>query len=330
MKTLFVVVLFAAAAYAQSTTSATFHFTTPQTTQSLQEALTIVRTVASCPQVTADEAQTLTFEGTQAQVSMAQWMLTQLDTKGNENLALEYKSPAGDDVARVTFLANVSGAQQMQEVLTVLRTVADIARIFNYTPRQALVLRGKTEDIAFAEWLIDQLNLPASRKPDTTPRIYAGTLMGYGRAANIPQAAQVNYLTNITSPQGMQEALTILRTVGDIAKVFNYSALHAFSMKGNQADISRAQWMIQELNQPQGAGAGAQVYQTPGADDITRIFFLSNATGAQMSAAAQAIRAQTTKKVFYMTSPAALVVRGTSDQIEAAVQLMAQRNGLAD
>ena len=302
-----------------------FHFTTAQSQQSLQEAATILRTVANLPQVSIDIQQsTLTFHGPSEQVAMGQWMMAQLDTKGNEGAALQYTSPVGNDVVRVNFLTHTTGPQQMQEALTMLRTVADIARIFNFTARQAIVIRAKSADMVFAEWIVDQLNIPAGGKLDATPRAYPGaTTSGY--------VARFNYLTNISGPQAIQQALTVLRTVGDIRKIFNYSSLPALAMRGPETDIDRAEWMLQELNQPPGPNAGTQVYQTPGADDLTRIFFLTNATDQGMAAALTAIRTGTTvRKAFYMTKPAAIVVRGTADQNEAAVQIMAQRNGLAD
>ncbi len=302
-----------------------FHFTTAQSQQGLQEAATILRTVANLPQVSIDSQQsTLTFHGPSEQVAMGQWMMTQLDTRGNEGAALQYTSPVGDDVARVNFLTNMTGPQQMQEALTMLRTVADIARIFNFTGRNAIVIRAKSADMAFAEWIVDQLNIPAGGKLDATPRVYAGvTPSGY--------VARVNYLTNISGPQAIQETLTILRTVGKIQKIFDYSSLPALALRGPQSDVDRAEWLIRELNEPPGPSAGTQAYQTPGADDVTRIFFLANATPQGMNAALTAIRSQTHPSgAFFMSKPAAIVVRGTADQIEAAVEIMAQRNGLAD
>jgi hypothetical protein len=322
MKKLLAVAFIAAMAYGQD---GVFHFTSPQTKQGLQEAATIVRTVADVPQLSIDETQsTLTMHAAPAQLAIAQWILSQLDTPGNESAVLEYKSPAADDVVRVNFLANVTEPRPMQELLTVLRTVADIAKVFNYNSRHALVLRAKSADMAFAEWIIDQLNLPANQKLDASPRVYPGVT-----AFN--QVARVNYLDNISSQQGMMEMLTVLRMVGEIAKVFNYTSLHAMVLRAPDSDVARAEWMIQELHQPAGQqNAGAQVYQTPGADDVTRVFFLSNATPQGLNAAISAIQSETkNRKVFYMNAPAAVVVRGTADQIEAAVQVMAQRNGLA-
>jgi type II secretory pathway component GspD/PulD (secretin) len=291
----------------------------------MQEAATIVRTCAELPKVSVEAAQSsLTFDGPAAQVATAQWILTQLNTPGNEGAALEYKMPSGEEAVRVNFLATVSQPQQMQEMLTVLRTVADVIRVFNFTAREALIVRAKPDQLAFAEWIIDQLNVPASQTAGAAPRIYPGSIEpGYG--------ARVNYLANVTSTQGMQEMLTILRTVGNIAKVFNYSSLHALTLRAPDADLERAEWLIQKLDVPAAAqNSGAQVYQTPGSDDITRIFFLTNASQEAMQTVLGAIRSEAKiRKVFNLTAPAAVVVRGTADQVEAAVQVMAQRNGLA-
>jgi len=38
-----------------------------------------------------------------------------------------------EQVVKVFYLNNVTGAQEMQEILTVLRTVVDVAKVFNYT-----------------------------------------------------------------------------------------------------------------------------------------------------------------------------------------------------
>jgi len=153
MKTSFALAFFLVSARAHAQTGA-FHFTSPQTQQSMQEAATIIRTVADVPQVSIDTSQsTLTFEGPQTQIDMAEWILGQLNQTGNESTPAEYKSTAGDDVVRVNFLANVTGPQPMQELLTVLRTVADIAKIFNFTSRQAVVVRAKMADIGLPNGL---------------------------------------------------------------------------------------------------------------------------------------------------------------------------------
>ena len=324
---IFVGCLFATAAFAQTAAvDGTFHFTSPQTPPSLQEAAIILRTVADIPQVSVDATlATLTFHGPADKVAAGQWMLGELDRPGGETALHEYPMANGE-VVRVNFLTNVQTGQAMQEMLTVLRTVADISKIFNYVPRQAIVLRGSEGRVSFAEWIVDQLNQPAQQKPDTTPREY--TLTTDPRKG---PAVRVNYLTNVTTPRGMQEMLTVLRTVGEIQKIFSYTNQHAFVLRGNDSDIARAEWLIQNLDQQPGQqAAGTHVFNAPTGDDVTRIFYVANATPQGLQTAVTNIRAEAkVRQAFSTTSPSAVVVRGTSDQVEAAAQIIAAGNGLA-
>jgi hypothetical protein len=324
---IFVGCLLATAAFAQTAgVDGTFHFTSPQTPQSLQEATTILRTVADIPQGSVDATlATLTIHGPADKVAAGQWMLGELDRPGGETALHEYPMANGE-VARVNFLTNVPNGQPMQEVLTVLRTVADLQKVFNFTSRQAIVLRGSEGTIAFSEWILDQLNLPAQQKPDATTREYTLT-------ANIRReaAARVNYLTNVTTVRGMQEILSTLRTVGEIQKIFNYTNQHALVLRGNDSDIARAEWLIQNLDQPPGQqAAGTHAFNASAGDDVTRIFYVANATPKGLQTAVAAIRTEAkVRRVFSTTTPSAVVVRGTSDQVEAAAQIISAGNGLA-
>ena len=324
----FVGCLLATAAFAQTTgADGTFHFTSPQTPQSLQEAATILRTVADIPQVSIDASlATLTFHGPADKVALAQWMLGELDRPGGETALHEYPMANGE-VARVNFLTNVPNAQPMQEVLTVLRTVADLQKVFNFTSRQAIVLRGGEGTVAFSEWIVDQLNLPSQQKPDATAREYTLTNANPKSGA----LARVNYLTNVTTARGMQEILSTLRIVGEIQKIFNYTNQRALVLRGNDSDIARAEWLIQDLDQQPGQqAAGTHVFNTPTGDDVTRIFYVANATPQGLQTAVTAIRTEANvRRVFSTTAPSAVVVRGTSDQVEAAAQIFAAGNGLA-
>jgi hypothetical protein len=321
--------LLASAALAQTSgVDGSFHFTSPQTPQSLQEAATILRTVADIPQVSVDASLvTIAFHGPSDQVAAAQWILGELDKPGGETAAHEYTMTNGD-VARVNFLTNVPNVQGMQEVLTVLRTVADLQKVFNFTSRQAIVLRGSQGTVAFTEWILDQLNLPAQQKPEATPREYTVTVNPTPRSGN---AARVNYLTNVSTPRGMQELLTVLRTVGDINQVFNYTNQRALVLRGNDNDVARAEWLIQNLDQQPGQqAAGTHTFNAPTGDDVTRIFYVANATPQGLQTAVATIRTEARiRKVFSTSAPSAVVVRGTSDEVQAAAQIIAAGNGLA-
>ena len=321
-RTLLAGMTFATLAYAG--VDGTYHFTSPQTPQSMQEAATIVRTVAQIPQVSIDASNaSMTFNGPADAVNLAGWILPQIDRPAGDNTIHESKLPNGD-IARVNFLPNAATPQQVQEMLTILRTVADVQKTFNFTPNRALVLCGPEWQISFAEWIIDQVN----QTPDSTPRQFT---VGGPDQTGMGHGARIRFLTNTTAPGQVQEILTVLRTVGDVRKVFNYTATHALVLRASDTELERAEWLIQQLDIPASQATGNKTYTSPAADDITRVFYLSNTTPQGLQAALSGIRTELRiNKAFPTTSPSALVIRGTTDQIGAATQWMAAHNALAD
>ncbi len=67
-----------------------------------------------------------------------------------------------DQVVKVFYLSNVTTPQEMQEILTVLRTVVDVQKVFNFTSQNALVVRAEADTMALVEKLIADLDKPRS------------------------------------------------------------------------------------------------------------------------------------------------------------------------
>jgi general secretion pathway protein D len=65
-----------------------------------------------------------------------------------------------EQVVRVFYLSNVTSPQEMQELLTVLRTVVDVQKVFNFTAQNALVVRAESDTMALVEKLISDLDKP--------------------------------------------------------------------------------------------------------------------------------------------------------------------------
>jgi hypothetical protein len=313
---------------APTTVTGTFRFTTPQIQQSLNEAVTIIRTVAAVPQVSVDAATAvLTFSGPADAVNFAEWILPQIDKVAGDETLHEYRLPSGD-IGRVNFVSNVQRTQQMQELLTVLRTVADVQKIFNFTSNQAIVLRGPEWEIAFAEWIIDQINQPVRQQPDTTPREF---MIGGPDFRGMGHGARINFVANMKSQLQIQELLTVLRTVGDVMKVFSYTSSPALVLRAGDTDLQRAEWIIQQLDLSAVQPPGAKAFTAPVGDDVTRIFYLRNTTPQWLHSAVTGIHSELNiKKIFSTTSPANIVVRGTTDQIASAVAWMTAHNALVE
>ncbi len=309
------------------TVAGTYHFTTPQTPQSMEEATRMVRTGGAVGPTSADiSTATLTFNGLAEDVAFAEWALPQIDKVTGDGALHEYRLPSGD-VARVVFVQNVTKPQEMQELLTVLRTVGDVQKISIISSNHALVMRAPEWQVTFAQWIIDQLNVPEGQKPDTTPREFT---VGGPDFRGLSHGARVNFLANRTTPQQMQELLTVLRTVGQVQKIFSYTTSHALVLRAGDTDLQRAEWLIQQLDRPAGPPAGAVTFAAPEGDDVTRIFPVPNGNPQWIHGAIGSLRSELNiSKIFSTTTPANIIVRGTSDQIAAVAAWMTSHNALA-
>src|SRR5438270_364759 len=118
-----------------------FHFTHTETGQDVQEIATVIRGMTEIQQASADDAQrSLTVRGTAGQVAFAEWLFYELDKPTNpQTLAQprpqaatrEYRlSNNGDEVVRVFYLTQTKTPQDLQEVATLVRSMAEIRRLF--------------------------------------------------------------------------------------------------------------------------------------------------------------------------------------------------------
>jgi hypothetical protein len=308
--------------------SGSYHFATPQTQQSMQEATTTVKVVGNLAQSSFDlSTATLTFSGPVEGVALAEWVLPTIDKVTGDGALHEYTLPSAD-MARVVFVQNATKPQELQELLTILRTVADVQKVYAINSNHAFVIRAPEWQMLFSEWIIDQLNVPPGQKPDTTPREFT---VGGPDFRGLGHGARVNFLASMTRRPQPLELLTVLRTVGDIMKVFSYTSGNALVLRAGDTDLERAEWLIQQLDMPTGHPAGTGTFTAPAGDDVTRIFSVPNANPQWIKGALDSMRSELNiKKTFSTTTPANVIVRGTTDQIAAAAKWMALHNALSE
>jgi general secretion pathway protein D len=63
-----------------------------------------------------------------------------------------------EEEVKVFYLSNVTTPQELQEMLTVLRTVVDVQKVFNFSSQNALIVRADTDTMALVEKLISGLD----------------------------------------------------------------------------------------------------------------------------------------------------------------------------
>jgi general secretion pathway protein D len=79
-------------------------------------------------------------------------------TNDNANKRRDYE----EQVTKVFYLQNVSTQAELQEIVNVVRTAADINRVFPYNAQFALVVRGEADRVELAGKLIHDLDKPKS------------------------------------------------------------------------------------------------------------------------------------------------------------------------
>jgi len=67
-----------------------------------------------------------------------------------------------EQVMKVFYLSNVTTPQELQEIVTAVRSVADIQRLFVYNAQNAIIARGEADRIALAGKIIHDLDKPKS------------------------------------------------------------------------------------------------------------------------------------------------------------------------
>lgn len=101
-----------------------------------------------------------------------------------------------DEVVKVFYLKNVTSVQEFQEVVTAVRSVTDIRRMFTYNAQNAVMARGTVDQINLAEKLFHDLDKPKSEvvidlivlevNTDRTKTIAAGLVSGGTTGLVIP------------------------------------------------------------------------------------------------------------------------------------------------
>ncbi len=67
-----------------------------------------------------------------------------------------------EQVVKVFYLNNIVNTTELQELITTLRTVTDIQKIYNYTTQNALIIRCEADRMLLAEKIIADLDKPRS------------------------------------------------------------------------------------------------------------------------------------------------------------------------
>lgn len=148
-------------------------------------------------------------------------------------------------------------------------------------------------------------------------------------AASAQDVSRVFQLHHIDGQQDQQEFATMVRTISDLKTINADAAQKTLSVTGTPTQIATAEFLYTELDRQTVPDSVSQEYKVANnADDVVRLFFLTNATTIQdFQEVATTIRTiAEIRRVFTFNTPRALAVRGTADQISAAAFMVNELN----
>jgi type II secretory pathway component GspD/PulD (secretin) len=216
-----------------------FFLAHPRTPQQLNEFVTNVRNIVDVRRLfTYPALNAIVLRGTDSQVAMTAWLVNQLDQPvGTASPAPNQYKLTADDLGRVFNLTNPQTPQQIQEMVTLIRSVADVQRIFVYNARKSVAMRGTSEQIALAEWLVKLLDRPAPAAGTNEYRLTKGP----------DNLVRVFYLPSSRTQQERLDVAVQVRSTTHMGRLFVYSPLGALAVRGTVGQVATAEKVIEEM-----------------------------------------------------------------------------------
>lgn len=316
-----ILALFAVTAWGQDV-SRVYHFANIKTPAGYQEVMNIFRSAAEVRDVSVNAANaSLAADGTADQMALTDWLFPEVDQPAAGPAPANHTYTMGSGgVVRVLHFAHAGTPAQMQEIVNVVRTAADVNRVFPVRSAGLIVVRGTADQVALTDWLVQQLDVvgPTPGAP-TQARQFPGVT---------DSEVRVVHPAHTITPVGLQELTNSLRTIADMNRVFPVNAPGVLLFRGNADSVALAEWLVNQLDLPAGQQGPAPHEQQLNTrfDKVARVFYLTHAGSAQaLQQIVTSVRTEAkVARIYPCSQPQALAVRGTADQISAAADLIAQ------
>jgi hypothetical protein len=217
------------------------------TVQDFQEVATTVRTIVEIRRVFGyNTPRALALRGTADQMAAAEFILHELDQPADAKrvnsreiqMIDTSKFPATQ--VRVFYLPYAATVQQFQEVATMIRTVAEIRRVFTYNSSRAVIVRGTSDQLALAGWFIEELGKPVTAGTASQKYTYPDV---YHDGGNL---VRIFYVKDTPTVAAFQQVATQVRTSTKMRMVFTYNESRALAVRGTEAQLATTEQMLQD------------------------------------------------------------------------------------
>ena len=127
------------------------HLDTPQ---AIQEITNVIRSLADMQRCFPIQSRRiLVMRGSDDQMTLAKWLLEQLDSPAGQGTTEFKVGGAGNQIAQVAYV-NARTPQSLMETVVEIRTQTQIQRVFAFNPQKAVALRGTADQLARAQQVI--------------------------------------------------------------------------------------------------------------------------------------------------------------------------------
>lgn len=318
--------LFALAAWSQ-TSDKVFYFAHLNSPKEMQELTNVVRSIGDIRNASIDVAsRSLTVKGTADQIAAAGWLIAELDQTGSVPGAREFLF---NDVqaprVQIVYLSHVDAPQDLQAIVNVVRSIADIQRVLPIYEQKAVVMRGSPAQVKAAGWLLGVLDRPAGPEAVSAPLEYKLPATDWDARGGL--IVQVTTLTRLQTPQAMQDVTNAIRSLSDIQRCFPVSSQRSLVMRASDGQIALANWLLKELDGPDGQGTKEFQVGGPG-NQVAQVAYVNAATPQSLQETVNQIRSETQILRVYPFNPQrAVAMRGTADQLARAQHVVQSRQG---
>lgn len=209
--------------------------------QALREAVVTLRMVGAIRRAFPySPLDAVAVRGSGREIALAAWIIDRLDGARSPG-SLAYKLP-DDEVIGYFEVSHAQTPRDIQEIVTLIRAVADIQRTNACQARRAVMARAPAERMALAAWLVAGLDRPAATAEDRAARHEYRLLTGPDNMV------RVFYLPPGLSEKEYQETVTRVRRNAGTPRMFVYSALRAMAVRGTVGQLATAERALEELS----------------------------------------------------------------------------------
>lgn len=306
----------------------TFRLQTPATDQDFQDLSVAALTITGVKARAVDAAKReLSISGTSEQMRVADWVVAELDRPGaagppSSVFTMDTKEP--ETTIRVFHPEKIASSQELNEVVTAVRTITDVRYAGIYPSQKAVVLRGTPEQVDAAEWLLAELIKDAPQQTFAFPPINTNGKQMPGVDEN--QVRVFRYV-RARDVQEFNEVQTMIRTLTDARRVYPYVGKRAIAIRGTEEQIDMTRWILAQLDRPLPLAAkSVSSDYTNKAGDVMRMFHFSAAMPVPLfQDTGTKIRSGTgIRRVYPFPAARTLAVRGTAAQVAQATALAAE------